>query len=327
MYNVLITRKLPGQGFQRLQELCSVTVFPEDRNMTKEELLAAMPQYDAVISMLANPMDAEVIAAGERLKVIANYAVGYNNIDVAAATSRGIAVVNTPDVLTGASADFTWALLLAAARRVVEGDAMVRAGRFVGWSPELLLGTEVHGKTLGIIGAGRIGQAVAKRALGFDMPVLYHNRRRLPESVEKELKMTYVDLPTLLKEADFISLHCPLTPETRHLIGAQEFALMKPTAVLINTSRGPVIDEAALVRALKEGQIAAAGLDVFEQEPELHPGLAELPNVVLAPHIASASVETRLKMVDLVAGDVLAVLQGKRPRNLVNPEVFTGKEG
>lgn len=290
--------------------------------MTKEELLEIIPGQDAVITMLANPIDSEVIGAGQKLKVIANYAVGFNNIDLAAATARGIAVVNTPDVLTAASADFAWALLLATARRVVEGDALVRAGRFAGWAPELLLGVEVHGKTLGIVGAGRIGQAVAKRARGFAMRILYHNRTRLPEDVERELGLEYADLDALLKEADFVSLHCPLTPETRHLIGERELGLMKPTAVLINTARGPVVDEGALVQALREGRIYGAGLDVFENEPALHPGLAELPNVVLAPHIASAGRETRLQMVDLVVSDVLAVLKGQRPRNLVNPEIW-----
>lgn len=322
MYSVFVTRKLPGQGLERLRDLCEVTVFPEDRNMTKEELLEIIPGQDAVITMLANPIDSEVIGAGQKLKVIANYAVGFNNIDLAAATARGIAVVNTPDVLTAASADFAWALLLATARRVVEGDALVRAGRFAGWAPELLLGVEVHGKTLGIVGAGRIGQAVAKRARGFAMRILYHNRTRLPEDVERELGLEYADLDALLKEADFVSLHCPLTPETRHLIGEREFGLMKPTAVLINTARGPVVDEGALVQALREGRIYGAGLDVFENEPALHPGLAELPNVVLAPHIASAGRGTRLQMVDLVVSDVLAVLKGQRPRNLVNPEIW-----
>jgi len=322
MYSVFVTRKLPGQGLERLRDLCEVTVFPEDRNMTKEELLEIIPGQDAIITMLANPIDSEVIGAGQKLKVIANYAVGFNNIDLAAATARGIAVVNTPDVLTAASADFAWALLLATARRVVEGDALVRAGRFAGWAPELLLGVEVHGKTLGIVGAGRIGQAVAKRARGFAMRILYHNRTRLPEDVERELGLEYADLDALLKEADFVSLHCPLTPETRHLIGERELGLMKPTAVLINTARGPVVDEGALVQALREGRIYGAGLDVFENEPALHPGLAELPNVVLAPHIASAGRETRLQMVDLVVSDVLAVLKGQRPRNLVNPEIW-----
>lgn len=327
MYSVFVTRALPGQGLERLREFSEVAVFPLAREITKEELLQVIPDHDAVITMLADPIDADVIAASRKLKVIANYAVGFNNINITAATARGIAVVNTPDVLTDASADFAWALLLAAARRVVEADSLVRRGLFTGWAPEQLLGVEVHGKTLGIIGAGRIGQAVAKRAQGFGMRVLYHNRSRLPEAVERELSLTYVDLETLLKEADFITLHCPLTAETRRLIGTRELQLMKPSAVLINTSRGPVVDEAALVQALREKWIYGAGLDVYECEPDLYPGLAELPNVVLAPHIASAGRETRLRMVDLVVNDVIAVLQGERPRNLVNPEIFAKEDG
>lgn len=322
MFNVFVTRKLPGQGLEKLRSICNVTVYLEDRNITKSELLNIVAEQDALITMLSDPIDEEVIGAGKRLKVIANYAVGFNNIDVAAANKRQIPVVNTPDVLTNASADFAWALLMSTARRIIEGDTMTRSGKFAGWAPELLLGVEVYGKTLGIIGAGRIGQAVAKRAQGFDMQVLYHNRNRLPKQVENEYNMEYVELGTLLKESDFVSLHCPLTPETKYLIGEPELGMMKPTSVLINTARGPVVDEAALVKALQERQIYGAGLDVFEDEPALKPGLAELPNVVLAPHIASAGVETRSKMVDMVVNDVLAVLEGRRPRNLVNPEIF-----
>lgn len=322
MYNVYVTRRLPGNGLDKLRTLCNVTVYPEDRNITKSELLSVIEGQDAIISMLSDPMDLDVIQTGHNLKVIANYAVGFNNIDVKTATSRKIAVVNTPDVLTNASADFAWALLMSAARRVVEGDQMTRSGQFVGWAPELLLGVEVYGKTLGLIGAGRIGQAVAKRAQGFAMRTLYHNRKRLPNDVEKKYALEYVDLNTLLKESDFVSLHCPLTPETKYLIGAKELAMMKPTAVLVNTARGPVVDETALVQALKQRTIYAAGLDVFEDEPALKPGLVELPNVVLAPHIASAAIETRAKMVDMVANDVLAALEGRRPLNLVNPEIF-----
>ncbi|MDI9484818.1 MAG: D-glycerate dehydrogenase [Bacillota bacterium] len=322
MYNILVTRKLPGNALDRLSTQYNVTVNPEDRNMTREELLEAVQGKDALISMLSDQVDAELMDAGAGLKVIANYAVGFNNIDVQAATERKIPVCNTPDVLTNASADFAWTLLMAAARRLIEGDAMTRAGQFTGWGPELLLGVEVFGKTLGIVGAGRIGQAVAKRALGFDMRTLYYNRSRLPHSVEQELNMEYADLETLLKESDFVSLHCPLTPETRYLIDAEELELMKPTAILINTARGPVVNETALVHALRDKVIWGAGLDVFEDEPALKPGLAELPNVVLAPHIASAATETRAKMADMAVDDVLAVLSGRRPKNLVNPEVF-----
>ncbi|NMA61862.1 MAG: D-glycerate dehydrogenase [Firmicutes bacterium] len=325
MFNVFVTRKLPGNGLDKLRSLCNVTVYPEDRNMTKGELLEIVAKQDALITMLSDPIDGEVITAGEKLKVIANYAVGFNNIDLASATAKGIPVVNTPDVLTNASADLAWALLMSAARRVVEGDQMTRKGEFTGWAPEMLLGVEVYGKTLGLIGAGRIGQAVAKRAMGFDMKTLYHNRNRLPLEIEQKFNLEYVDLDTLLRESDFVSLHCPLTPETKYLIDERELKLMKPTAVLINTARGPVVNEVALVKALKEGTIYSAGLDVFEDEPALKPGLAELPNVVLTPHIASAGLETRVQMVEMVVNDVLAVLQGDRPSNVVNPEVFKGE--
>lgn len=322
MYNVYVTRKLPGDSLEKLHSLCNVIVFPEDRNITKEELLDVVSSQDALITMLSDPIDSEVIQAGKNLRVIANYAVGFNNIDVKTASARKIPVLNTPDVLTNASADFAWALLMSAARRIIEGDAMTRQGQFEGWAPELLLGVEVYGKTLGLIGAGRIGQGVARRAKGFDMRVLYHNRNRLPDHVEEQYHMEYTDLDTLLKESDFVSLHCPLTAETRHLIGERELKIMKPTAVLINTARGPVVNETALVKALEENIIFSAGLDVFEDEPTLSPGLARLPNVVLAPHIASAGVETRSKMVDMVVSGVLAILQGRTPQNLVNPEIF-----
>ncbi|HKM43715.1 MAG TPA: D-glycerate dehydrogenase, partial [Limnochordia bacterium] len=238
MHNVFVTRKLPGSALEQLRSTCHVTVYPEDRNITKAELLQKVAGQDALISMLSDPIDSDVIEAGNSLKVIANYAVGFNNIDVKAASQKRISICNTPDVLTNASADFAWALLMSTARRVIEGDAMTRSGQFTGWAPELLLGVEVYGKTLGIIGAGRIGQAVAKRALGFEMRTLYHNRTRLPHTVEKEYNMEFVDLQTLLGVSDFVSLHCPLTPETRHLIGQTELASMKPTAVLINTARG-----------------------------------------------------------------------------------------
>lgn len=326
MQSIFITRTLPGEAVDKIKDQFDVTVYPIDRNITKEELLTYVKKSDALISMLSDPIDADVIAAGENLKVIANYAVGFNNIDVEAATAKGIAVVNTPDVLTEASADLAWALLLATSRRVLEGDIMTRAGKFRGWAPELLLGVPVYGQTLGIIGAGRIGRAVARRAKGFGMRVLYHNRNRLPEDVETELGMTYADLDQILTESDFISLHCPLTPETKHMIGAEELAKMKSTAVLINTARGPVVDENALLEALKKKQIFGAGLDVYEREPLLTPGLIDLPNVVLTPHIASADVRTRLAMVDMVLNDVKAVLDNRKPINLVNPQVWEGRE-
>lgn len=322
MQSIFVTRALPGDGLNRLRADYKVTVYPLDRNITKGELLTYVKDCSALISMLSDPIDADVLAAGKNLKVVANYAVGFNNIDIEAATERGIAVINTPDVLTEASADLAWALLLAVSRRVLEGDAITRAGKFRGWAPELLLGMPVYGQTLGIIGAGRIGQAVARRAKGFGMRILYHNRNRLPVEVEQEFDMAYASLDEILTESDFITLHCPLTPETRHLIGAEELAKMKPTAILINTARGPVVDEEALLKALQDKRIFGAGLDVYEREPLLTPGLSELPNVVLTPHIASADVRTRLAMVDMVVEDVLAVLENRRPRNLVNPQVW-----
>lgn len=322
MYRIFVTRSLPGDALENIKDRFDVTVYPLDRTITKDELITYLKDADALISMLSDPIDKEVIDAGEKLKVIANYAVGYNNIDVEAATNRSIAVVNTPDVLTEASADLAWALLLAVSRRLIEGDTMTRAGRFRGWAPELLLGVPVYGQTLGIIGAGRIGQAVARRAKGFGMRILYHNRNRLPEQVERDLGMNYASLDELLKESDFVSLHCPLTAETRHLIGPRELKMMKSTAVLINTARGPVVDEHALLDALRKKLIFGAGLDVFEREPLLTPGLADLPNVVLTPHIGSADTRTRLAMVDMILNDITAVLENKRPKNLVNPEVW-----
>ena len=252
-------------------------------------------------------------AAAPDLKVVSNIAVGYNNIDLAAARRRGVVVTNTPDVLTETTADFAWALLMATARRVVEADAYARAGRWQHWQWDLLWGLDVHGKTLGVLGFGRIGRAVARRALGFDMRVLYHDAVRPGSDVERELRATYADIDTVLREADFVTLHTPLLPETRHLIGERALRLMKKSAVLINAARGPIVDEAALVRALRERWIAAAGLDVFEEEPKIHPGLLPLENVVLAPHIASASLETRVAMATLAVRNCLAVLEGKPP--------------
>jgi glyoxylate reductase len=242
---------------------------------------------------------------------------------VEAATRHGVMVTNTPGVLTDTTADFAFALLMAAGRRVAEGDRMLRGGRFEGWAIDMLLGQDLHGATLGLVGVGRIGGAVARRARGFDMRVIYTDAVALPAEVEAELGATRIELPQLLREADFVSLHVPLTADTRHLIGAEELAQMKPTAVLVNTSRGPVVDEAALARALREGQIFAAGLDVFENEPEVHRGLLELDNVVVTPHIASASVRTRAQMCEMAVRDHVAGLHGERPKNLLNPEVLS----
>lgn len=274
---------------------------------TYERLVRGFAGADGVLSLLTEQVGAELMDASPGLKVVSNCAVGYNNIDVAAATARGVLVCNTPGVLTETTADFTWALLLAVARRVVEADRLVRAGEFVGWGPMMLLGYEVYGSTLGIVGMGRIGQAVARRAEGFGMRVISIRRG---------------ELEAALPECDFLSLHVPLDESTRHMISAAQLRRMKPTACLLNTARGPVVDEEALVVALREGWIAGAGLDVYEREPVIHPGLFELPNAVLAPHIASASHSTREKMATMAADNLVAALRGERPAYVVNPEVL-----
>jgi len=300
-----------------------VEVNPYDRVLTREELLQAVKGRDGILCLLTDKIDAEFFdAAGPQLKVVSNYAVGYDNIDVDEATKRGIVVTNTPGVLTETTADLAWALIMSVARRIVEADKFTRAGKYEGWAPMLFLGQDVHGKTLGIVGMGRIGQAVARRAKGFNMKVLYNDIRRIPEELEKELNATFASMDEVIENSDFISLHTYLSPETYHLINEEKLKRMKKTAYLINTSRGPVIDEAALVKALKEGWIAGAGLDVYEFEPKLVPGLAECENAVLLPHIASASVETRTKMATMAAENLLAVLAGRMPPNPVNPEVM-----
>jgi len=324
-HKVCVTRLIPEAGLELLKACCGeVLVSPHDRPLRREELIDMVRGCDGVLCTLADVIDAEVMdAAGPACRIFANYAVGYNNIDVEAATQRGILVTNTPGVLTDATADLTWALLLAAARRVVEADNFFRSGKWNGWGPMQFLGYDLVGKTLGIVGAGRIGTAVAKRATGFSMNLLYCSRNR-HEEIES-LGARRVDLRTLLRESDFVSLHVPLTPETRHLIGKPELALMKPTAILINTSRGPVVDENALVEALREGRIAAAGLDVYENEPLPAPGLVELKNVVCLPHIGSATHETRSRMAEMAAGNIAAALRGSKPPNLVNPEAWPGR--
>ena len=320
--SVYITRRVPQPGIDRVVEAATaVDVNPHDRVLTRDELLEGVRGRDAVLCLLTDRIDAEVLDAAAGCRIFANYAVGYNNIDVAAATARGIAVTNTPGVLTDATADLTWTLLMSAARRIVEGDQYTRAGKFDGWSPMLFLGGDISGRTLGILGAGRIGTAVALRSRGFRMRVLYVDKAQ-NEALEQAVGAERVDLETLLRESDFVSVHVSLDESTRHLIGARELGLMKPTAYLVNTSRGPVIDEAALVEALRTGEIAGAGLDVFEDEPALAPGLAELPNVVIPPHLGSATIGTRTKMATLAASNVVAMLRGERPPNIVNPEVL-----
>jgi glyoxylate reductase len=288
---------------------------PPDRPLTVQELQQGFAQADAVICMLSDRIDAELLSHAARLKILANYAVGYNNIDLAAAESRGIAVTNTPDVLTDATADLTWSLLLAVARHVIEGDRWMRAGTWQGWAPTQMLGADVAGKTLGIIGMGRIGQAVAQRSQGFRMPVLYTSPR--PVAAPPGAVWTRHSLEEVLAQSDFLSLHVPLTERTRRLIGPRELGLMKPSAFLINTARGPVVDEAALVSALKTGTIAGAGLDVYEQEPAIHPGLTALPNVVLLPHLGSATLNTRIRMGMICLANIDAVLNGRPAPNRI----------
>ena len=310
---ILISNVLPEEALDLIPKDITVDYNGADTPLPKAELLARLKGKDGLVCHIVSAIDDEVLAAAPTLKVVANVAVGYNNIDVAVARRRGVVVTNTPDVLTETTADFAWALLMAAARRVVEADHFARSGQWQRWQWDLLWGADVHGKTLGILGFGRIGRAVARRASGFDMRVLYHDAVRPAPAVERELRVTYAEPETILREADFVSLHTPLLPETRHLINERTLRLMKKTALLVNAARGPIVDEAALVRALKEGWIAGAGIDVFEEEPRIHPGLAPLPNVVLAPHIASASRDTRIAMATLAVRNCLAVLDGKPP--------------
>lgn len=317
---VLVTRRLPAPGMRLLEEHADIEVHEGEVPMSRLELVEHLRDKQGVLCTLADVIDKEVIASAPQLKVISNYAVGVNNIDIDAATSRGIDVTNTPGVLTEATADLTWALLLSTARRIPESDRFVREGKFVGWGPNLILGSDVSGRTLGIIGLGDIGTAVARRARGFGMTILYHNRRPSPRAQEVEAQ--FVSLDELLSRSDFVTVHVPLNEGTRHMLGARELALMKRTAILINTSRGPVIDEAALVDALRNGRLAGAGLDVFEQEPALTDGLSTLHNVVLTPHIGSGTHGTRERMAVMAAEDLLAVLDGRCPPHLVNPLVW-----
>lgn len=318
---VYVTRLIPDDGMKLLYDKCEVTVNPHDRVATRQELIDNIKGKDAMLCLLTDTIDAEIMDANPNVKIIANYAVGFNNIDVKAATQRGIPVSNTPGVLTDTTADMAWTLIMSTARRVVEGDKFTRAGKYKGWGPLLLVGQDVHHKTLGIIGFGRIGQTVAKRAAGFDMKILYYDVNKMPEVAQK-YNAEYRELDDLLRESDIISLHVDLNDSTRHLISEREFGLMKDTAYLINTARGPVVDENALVQALKNNRIAGAGLDVFENEPALAPGLAELDNVVIPPHIASATRETRGAMARIAAENVIAALEGRKPPTIVNPEVW-----
>ncbi len=315
---VLVTGRLPEQVLSLIRKEHDLTAHASDVPMDRRELLALVGDVDGLLCMITDRVDEELLAAGRNLKMIANMAVGFDNINVGAATARGIWVSNTPGVLNDATADLTFALILAVSRRVIESDAITRSGRFKPWAPFSFLGTDVTGKTLGIIGLGNIGKEVARRAHGFRMPVLYHNRRRLDPVAEQDIGVRFSDLDALLSESDYVSLHVPLTDQTRRLITGRELKLMRRTAYLINVSRGPVVDEAALVQALQSGWIAGAGLDVYENEPSLASGLAQLPNVVLLPHIGSATLETRTQMAALAAENLLAGLRGETPPNCLN---------
>ena len=308
---IYITKQIPDAGLELLHKKeYNVVVRKKKSIITKRELLNETKQVDALMCMLTDPVSKDVIRSMERCKVISTYAVGFNNIDVAAATEKGITVTNTPGVLTDATADIAFGLLLAGARHFIVGDAMTRKGKFIGWAPMLLLGKPVAGKTIGIIGAGRIGSAMAERAAGFGMKILYYSRTQKPE-LENKLNARKVSLKTLLKQSDFVSLHCPLTPDTHHLLGKAELKVMKTSAVLINTARGEVVDEKALARALRKKEIFAAGLDVFEQEPKVERALLSLPNVVLLPHIGSGTDETREKMARIAAKNIIGILEGR----------------
>ncbi len=321
--HIFVTQPIPENALARLREVGKVEVNPEPLHIvTKSELIAALTRNDYLVCLLHDRVDAEVIESAPHLKLIASMAIIPAGVDVPAATARGIPVTTIPPLVTETTADLHWALLLAVARRVVEADRALRTGLFPGGQSHYFVGGEVHGKTLGIVGLGRIGEAVARRAKGFGMQILYTKRRRLDAAQEAALGVTYKELDDLLRESDFVSLHVALTPETVHLIGRRQLALMRPSAFLVNTSRGPVVDEKALVEALQQREIAGAALDVYEQEPFVAPGLIGLPNVVLTPHLGSASAETRARIANIVADNVIAVVQGRRPPNLYNPEVY-----
>jgi glyoxylate reductase len=323
-FRVLISQPIPASALDRLRSVAKVEMGEDSsRIMPREELLERIRRADALFHLMHDVVDAEVIAAGRDLRVIASMAIGPATVDVAAATARGIPVTTIPPIVAEATADMHWALLLAAARRVVESDGALRRGIFPGSQSLHFAGAAVHGKTLGIIGLGRIGRAVARRARGFDMTILYTKRSRLSESEERDLGVAYAPLDDLLQRADFVSLNAAFTPETHHLIGKRELSLVKRTAMLINTARGPMVDEGALVEALQSRRIAGAGLDVFESEPRVHPGLLPLNQVVLTPHLGSAVRELREQMAHIVVDNIQAIIKGERPPNLYNPQVYT----
>ena len=318
---IFVTRKIPKQGLELLKKEFELDINPYNRVLTKKEMINGLKGKDGLLCLLTDQIDRDIINSEPNLKMIANYAVGYDNIDIKAATDRGIPVSNTPEVLTDTTAEMAWALLFSIARHTVEGDKFTRTGKFQGWDPMLMLGQDVSNKTLGVVGTGRIGTAFALKSKGFNMNVLYVNTST-NNKLEHELDAKKVDLSELLKKSDFVSLHIPLNKSTHHLIGEKELKTMKKTAIIINTSRGPVIDEKTLIKALKENWIFGAGLDVYEHEPKISEELRKLDNVVLQPHSASATFETRAKMAILAAENMIAGLKGKIPPNCVNREVF-----
>jgi glyoxylate reductase len=319
---VLVTRVLPEPALAVVRQACEMQLDPSDQALTPAALRQAVVGKHGVLALVTDRIDAAVLEAGTDLKVVSTVAVGYDNIDVSTATQRGIVITNTPGVVTESTADLTWSLLCSVARRIAEGDRYIRAGKWRDWTLLLMAGGDIHGKTLGICGMGRIGQAVARRAHGFNMRVLYYNRQRLDPTLEATLQATWVEKATLLQQADFVTLHVPLSAATTHFIGAAELRMMHPSSYLINAARGPVVDEGALIQALQEGWIAGAALDVFENEPHVPPALQALENVVLVPHIGSASVATRTRMAVMAAENLVAILQGTHTPHVVNPSVL-----
>jgi glyoxylate reductase len=318
---VFATHSLFDEARRLLEANCEMEYWGQAERPPREEVLQRVRDKEGLICLLTEKINEEFLRAAPKLRIAANVAVGYDNIDVDACSKRGVVATNTPGVLDETTADFAWTLMMAVARRISEGEQLARSGNWKGWNLDQLCGADVWGKTLGIVGFGRIGRAMARRALGFQMKVIYTDAVRAPEEAEKAVNAKFFDMNALLAEADFVSLHVPLLPETRGLFDAPKFYRMKPSAFLINTARGPIVDEAALVAALEAKKIAGAALDVYEQEPFIHPGLKR-PNVVLAPHLASASVETRSKMALIAASNVVALFKGQMPPNLLNPSVL-----
>ncbi len=320
---VFVARRIFPEGIERLRQVCDVSYNDTEEALNQEELAKALVGMDGALVTGSEKIDANTLKLSDSIKMVANIAVGYNNFDLRVMSDQKVMASNTPDVLTETTADLGFALLMATARRVTESEHWLRAGHWKNWDLGGMLGVDLHHSTLGVMGMGRIGQAIARRGLGFGMKVIYHNRSRLSSDLEKECHASYVDKQTLLKQADHIVLVMPYTPESHHLIGATEFAMMKPTATLINIARGGIVDESALIKALKAKQIFAAGLDVFEGEPKINPELLTIPNIVITPHIGSASEKTRLAMMNLAIDNLLEGLSGKKPANLLNPEAFT----